>query len=178
MNSDQYSLILATALISITINPFMYGLMPVMERIIRLVPGFWKRLDSNISFPEPTEEQLKNHAVIIGYGKVGKHLVDVLESLSIPLLVIEADPERVTILGQKNIPTLFGNPGNSELINHAHLEQASVLVTTVPDETTALLIVTAARDINPELPIIARAATAQGVRNLADSAPITLFIPN
>jgi CPA2 family monovalent cation:H+ antiporter-2 len=41
-------------------------------------------------------------------------------------------------------------------------------VTTVPDETTAILVVVAARDLNPDLAIIARAATEQGVRSLAE----------
>jgi CPA2 family monovalent cation:H+ antiporter-2 len=99
---------------------------------------------------------------------VGKHLVTVLETLSIPLLVIESDADRITMLNQKHIPTLYGDAGNSEVIIHAHLDQASALVSTVPDETTAILVVVAARDLNPDLPIIARAATEQGVRHLAE----------
>jgi CPA2 family monovalent cation:H+ antiporter-2 len=163
MNLNQYSLILAAALISITINPFMYKLLPVLERTIRQIPGFWKKLDSNLSFPELSQDHLKNHVVIVGYGRVGKHLVDVLESLTIPLLVIEADAEIIAALNQKKIPTLYGDASNSEVIRYAYLEQASALVTTVPDETSAIMIVTTARDLNPQLPIIARAATEEGV---------------
>jgi CPA2 family monovalent cation:H+ antiporter-2 len=91
-----------------------------------------------------------------------------METLSIPLLIIESEADRITILNQKHIPTLYGDAGNSEVITHAHLDQASALVTTVPDETTAILVVVAARDLNPDLPIIARAATEQGVRSLAE----------
>jgi len=168
LDSNQYSLILAAALFSISINPFMYKLLPSLEKMLRLIPGFWKKLEANILLAEIKEEHLINHAVIVGYGQVGKHLVDILESLSIPLLVIETDAERIAILNQRNIPTLYGDAGNSEVIMHAHLEQASILVTTVPDETTATLIVTAARDLNPNLAIITRAATEQGVRYLAE----------
>ena len=169
LNSDQYSLILAAALISITLNPFMYRLLPILEKTIRRAPGFWRKLDANIALPEIQEDRLNNHVVIVGYGRVGKHLVDVLETLSIPLLVIEADAERTAALNQKRVPTLYGDAGNSEVIRHAYLERASALVTTVPDETNSMLIVTAARDLNPDLPIIARAATEQGVRHLADA---------
>lgn len=169
LNADQYSLILAAALISITLNPFMYTLLPILEKTMRQVPGFWRKLDANIPLPEIQKELLKDHVVIVGYGRVGKHLVDVLGSLSIPLLVIEADAERTAVLNRKRVPTLYGEASNSEVIHYAGLEHARALVTTVPDETSARMIVTAARDLNPELPIVARAATEQGVRFLADS---------
>jgi len=169
LDANQYSLILAAALISITVNPFMYKLLPVLERMIRQVPRFWKKLDASISLPEIKKGQLNKHVVIVGYGRVGKHLVDVLESLSIPLLVIEADAERIAALDRKKIPTLYGDAGNSEIIRHAYLEDASALVTTIPEETSAIMIVTAAKDLNPKLSIIARAATEKGVRYLANS---------
>lgn len=168
LDMSQYSLILAAALFSITVNPFMYRLLPGLERVLRQSPRLWKQLDANLEFPEIDQDHLKNHVVIVGFGRVGKHMVDVLESLSVPILVIESDVEHVTTLSQRKIPTLYGDAGNSEVIAHAHIEQATALVTTVPDETTALLIVTAARDLNPNLTIIARAATEEGVHNLAE----------
>jgi CPA2 family monovalent cation:H+ antiporter-2 len=168
LNLDQYSFILAAALFSITLNPFLYKLLPGLEKIMRRFPGFWNKLEANVSVQEINEERLVNHAVIVGYGRVGKHLVDLLETLAIPLLVIESDAGRTTTLNQRNIPTLYGDAGNSEVIVHAHLDRASVLVITVPDETSAMMIVTAARDINPGLSILSRAATEQGVRILAE----------
>ena len=168
LNSNQYALILAAALISITVNPFMYRLLPVLDSGLRRIPWFWQRFEMNTPVLEVHEDQFVDHVVIIGYGRVGKHMVDVLESLSIPLVVIETDAERMTVLNQRNIPTLYGDAGNSDVIVHAHLERARALVSTVPDETTAIMIVTAARDLNPHLQIIARASTEDGVRHLLE----------
>jgi len=168
LDSNQYSLILAAALISITLNPFMYRLLPGLEKALQRVPGFWGRLESNKPLPELNEEQLKDHVVIVGFGRVGKHLVDVLESLHVPLLVVETDAERIDLLNAQQVPTLYGEAGNSEVLTHAHLERARALVTTVPDESTATLVVTTAKDLNPELPVIARASTAGGVHQLAE----------
>lgn len=168
LDTDQYSLILAAALISITVNPFMYKLLPWLEAQLRRIPGFWKKLDANTYILEIKKDKLVKHVVIIGYGRVGKHMVDVLEKLSVPMLVIEGDAERITSLNQRGIPTLYGDASNSEVIDHAHLDRASVLVVTIPDETSAELIVTAARDLNPDLPIVARAATEDGVQMLSN----------
>lgn len=167
LDLNQYSLILAAALISITANPFMYKLLPALTLALQKIPRFWNRLEANIPLPEIKKEELKDHVVIIGFGRVGKHLVDVLESLQIPFLVIEADAERVSILNQRKVATLYGNAANSEVITHAHLEKARALVITVPDEGAAALIVPAARDLNPDLPVIVRAATEEGVRFLS-----------
>lgn len=177
LSADQYSLILAVALFSIAINPFMYRILPGLERVLRKMPGFWRRLEANIPLPEVAGESLKNHAVIVGFGRVGMHLVNVLQSLNIPLLVIESDAEHVTGLNQRNIPTLYGDASNSEVITHAHLEQASILVTTLPDETANLLVVTAARDINPHLTIVARAGSEENIGKLMEQGTNHIVCP-
>ena len=166
LDANQYSLILAAALVSITVNPFMYRLMPRLERLLQRTPGLWRRLESNRPLPVVDTDSLKDHVVIIGYGRVGSQLVNVLETLETPRLVIETDLEKVELLNERNTPTLFGDAASPEIINHAHLGAAKALVCTVPEETTATLIVTAARDINPDLPIIVRAASVEGVLRL------------
>ena len=67
----------------------------------------------------------------------------------------------------EGVPTLFGDAANSEVLTHAVLEQARTLVVTIPDEAAAELIVAAARDQAPNLPIIVRAATESGIKRLA-----------
>jgi CPA2 family monovalent cation:H+ antiporter-2 len=167
LDANQYSLILAAALFSITLNPFMYKLLPRLEKTLQRMPRFWRKLEASQPLPEIREDQLQDHVVIIGFGRVGTHLVDVLESLHVPLLVVESDAERCTLLNQRHIPTLYGEAGNSEVLTHAHLERARALAVTVSDETTATMVVATARDVSPRLPIIARAATEQGVHELA-----------
>lgn len=166
LSPNQYSLILAASLISITINPFMYRLLPVLERTLRRVPGFWRQLESNRPLPELDEQQLRDHVVIIGYGRVGKHLVKVLTTLDVPQLVIESDVERVEELNQQGIATLYGDAANSEVITHAGLANARALVVTVPQETASAMVVSSARNLNPNLPVIVRAASAEGVHHL------------
>ena len=166
LHPDEYSLILAASLISITLNPFMYHLIPISERFLQRFPRFWNRLESNKPLPVIDEEKLTGHVVIVGYGRVGEHLVDVLQSLNVPLLVIEADVERIEALNAKQVATLYGDPSNSEVITHAGLERARALVITVPEETPAIMIAAAARGINPGLPLIVRAPSAEAIEHL------------
>jgi monovalent cation:H+ antiporter-2, CPA2 family len=167
LDANQYGLILAGALLSITLNPLMYWLMPGLEKLLQRVPSFWKRLDLNTPLPAEDGSGLAQHVVIIGYGRVGKHMVEVLESLNVPHLVIESDAEQIQVLNARKTVTLYGDAANSEVITHAGLAQARALVITIPDETTSAMIVSAARTINSQLPIITRVATEAGIHHLA-----------
>lgn len=167
---EQYSLILAASLLSIVINPLMFRAIPYMESLIQRIPWLWKRLDSgNVTpHPLPKDEHLTGHVVIVGYGRVGKHIGRVLERLGLPYLVVEQDVAYAAEIQAAGIKTLYGDAANSEILTHADLENARALVITVPDQTTAELIATAAHDLAPNLAIIARAGVESGVARLID----------
>ncbi len=168
LDRDQYSLILAGSLLSITLNPFMYRLIRPLEAALRRLPWFWQRLDKHGPERPPLREALSDHVVIVGYGRVGRHIVNVLGSLGVPHLVVDSDAMRVEELEKRNVPTLFGDAANSEVLVHAHLPRARALVITLPDEAATEMTVITARRLAPELPIIARAITPAGVRELAE----------
>lgn len=167
MSQEQYGLILAGALLSIVVNPLLFRAIPQIEAVLQRIPLF-QRKEQHIPAPKPVEHGMSGHVVIVGYGRVGQHIVNVLERLEVPRLVIEQDAARANTFQQRGVPTLFGDAANSEILTHAHLDQARALVVTVPDEAAAELIVTAARDLAPTLAIVARAATSDGVKRLAD----------
>ena len=165
---DQYSLILGGAVLSILFNPIVFRGMPYVEALLQRFPALWKRLDRHGPDPLPATELLKGHVVVVGYGRVGHHIVHVLEYLGIPQLVIEAETTRLAELERAGTPTLFGDAANTEVIAHAGLERAKALVITLPDEAAAEVVVALARKIAPELPIIARASTRDGVTRLTE----------
>ena len=167
LHQDQYSLILAGALLSITVNPLMLRSIGGVEKWLQKSPAIWKRLDRHGPSLTSPAEPLSGHVVVIGYGRVGQHIVDVLGRLDVPRLVIDSDAGRVEALDRRGVPTLFGDAANSEVVAHAGLSRARLLVVTVPEEATAGVIVAAAREQAPDLPIIVRAATDPGVKRLA-----------
>lgn len=166
ISQDEYSLILAGALLSIMVNPLMFRTIPHVEKFLQRVPALWHLLDRHGPTPQLPTEKLTDHVVIVGYGRVGQHIVTVLGHLNIPQLVVELDAGHVAEFEQQGIPTLFGDAANSEVLTHTGLERARALVVTVPDEAAAEIIVASAHEIAPQLPIIARAATQSGVGRL------------
>jgi monovalent cation:H+ antiporter-2, CPA2 family len=170
---QHYSLILAAALISITVNPFAFRLVAPLERLLRRVrpelpaPGARPGIDA-VEAP---------HVVVVGCGRVGHHVVDVLGRLGVPCLVVDLDAERVEALRRAGVPTLFGDAGNSEILQHAGLERARALVVTVGDAATASVVVATARELAPGLWTLARSSTAGGVRTLYGLGARTVIHP-
>jgi CPA2 family monovalent cation:H+ antiporter-2 len=168
LDKGQHALILAAALLSIVVNPFMLHSVHPLQRSLRGVQPLWRWLDRHGSTQTPVEDSVADHVVVVGYGRVGSHIVDVMGELGIPYLVIDFRISRIEKLAKRGVPTLLGDTANSDILTHAALHRARLLVVTLPEEAATELTVAAARDIAPDLPIIARAATRAGVKRLSE----------
>jgi CPA2 family monovalent cation:H+ antiporter-2 len=177
LDDSQYSLILAGAIVSITLNPWMFRLVDPIERRLRRRPRLWALLNRHGPEAARAEEGLAGHVVIVGCGRVGRHVAEVLGRVGVPRLVVEADVTRTKRLQEIGIPVLFGDAANSEILTHAGLDRARALVVTVPDDTSALTMVTSARRLAPDLHVITRASTWEGARHLKDAGATAVVRP-
>jgi CPA2 family monovalent cation:H+ antiporter-2 len=173
----QYSLILAGAIVSITLNPFMFRLIAPIERLLRDRPRLWRIVNHERPASVLPEGELREHVVIVGAGRVGHHLAEILGTLDVPRLVIDSDSVLIDALTHDGVPTLYGDAANSTLLEHTRLPYARALVVTVPDDADAAIIVSTALNIAPRLPVIARAATDAGAKQLLDLGATSLVQP-
>lgn len=165
LGQDQYSMILAGALLSISVNPLMYKTTQPFEKFLRSIPTVWRLLERHKDSLELAEE-IKDHVVVVGYGRVGRHIVDVLSKLDVKMVVVDSDVRHVEKLAEDGIPSLYGDAGNSEVITHAHLSAARLLVVTTPDDAATSIIVAAAKAEAPDLHIVARASSDKSISQL------------
>lgn len=166
LSQDQYSLILAGAIVSITVNPLLFRSIAPIERWLKARPTLWRLLDRHGIVEPPRPSAMSDHVVIIGSGRVGRHIAEMLGRENIPRLVVESDPFIMSKLQARHIPVLYGDAANSEILRHAGLSRARLLVITVPDYVSALSMVATARSCTPDIKIIARASSWEGGRRL------------
>lgn len=167
ITTDQYSLILAGALLSIMINSLMFRAIPGVEHLLqRHASRIWDRLNHQRDVDMSIAERVDEHVVVLGYGRVGQYVVNVLGHLEVPRLVVEMDAARVDELERNGVPVLMGDAANPELLKHAGLDHARALIVTLPDDAAAEIVVSAARQINPALPIVVRASSRDAVNYL------------
>lgn len=166
LDADQYALILAAAVLSISLNPVMFGLIPAIVRVLLRVPYVGTRMRRAEPGISVNEQELGNHVVVVGYGRVGHQTVHVLRELDSQLLIVDLDAPSVEEAEADGLMALFGDASNSDILNYAGLQRARALVVTLPNQTAAEMVVAAAKELAPDLPIIARAGTLTGVRRL------------
>lgn len=176
ISQDQYSLILAAAVISIMVNPFMFRSIHRVESLLRGWRVVWRLLERRVATPQPPSG-LDNHVVVVGCGRVGEHIVSILRTIGITCLVVENDPERVAELNKSGIAVLFGDASNSEILDHASIGAARTVVVTLPDEAAAEIAVRSIRHISPSVPVVARGGTREGVERLATVGATTVIHP-
>jgi CPA2 family monovalent cation:H+ antiporter-2 len=166
LGDDEYSLVVAVALLSIMVNPLMYALTGRLEALLRRWPAVWKALDRHGPAPPPPEETLAGHVVVVGYGRIGRTVVDALQTAEVPTLVIGSDSNYLERLSPAGISVLYADASNSTVLEHAALRKAKALVITLSEEAAAELYAAAALELAPDLPILARARTRSGTQNL------------
>jgi CPA2 family monovalent cation:H+ antiporter-2 len=100
--------------------------------------------------------KLQNHLIICGYGRVGKWLGRALELFRLPFVVIEYNRQIYSDLRQRQIPAIYGDSADIEILINAGIKSARTLVITTPDLFTQQLIIDHCHQLNPKLPIISR----------------------
>jgi CPA2 family monovalent cation:H+ antiporter-2 len=158
---EGQSLILATAIISITINPLIVGSTGAAERWIQGRPRLLDVLERPpgdlIELPEHVDhETLRDHVVIIGFGRVGGTIGRALERQGVPYIVVERNREAVNTLRKRGLPVLYGDATRPGILKHAHLERAHTLVIAAPGAYHARRIIEIARRVNRDIDIVAR----------------------
>ena len=105
-------------------------------------------------------------------------MAEVLEKQKFSYLVIELDPTLVANLRARGIPCIYGDASNPEILSHAGLDKARVLICTIPDYVAEELTARNALKINPKLDIVARVhrdsrrRAAQGRRRYGAGAAV------
>jgi CPA2 family monovalent cation:H+ antiporter-2 len=155
------SLIVAGALLSITLNPFVFRAVEPLHKWVLQRRGLTEALErpaGELARLPPTvdEERLRDHAVLIGSGRVGGPVASELARHGIPYVIIEQSRERAEELRELGLPVIYGDATRPEVLSGAHLERARLVVVAAPDAYQARAILALARRLNPEVEVIAR----------------------
>ncbi len=180
-------LILAGALISIILNPLLFyacdRLRRVLERTKREEP-IAANVPEPAKEPEPEEEEeedrqptaLREHAILVGYGRVGSIVGQNLKSSGTPFLVIEDSSNRIGELRDQGIEAISGNAASRELLDLANIAGARSLVIAIPNAFEACRVADQGRTINPSLLIVARAHSDAEVDELLEYGADTVIM--
>ncbi|MGQ3889112.1 cation:proton antiporter [Legionella sp. CNM-1927-20] len=155
------SFILAGAIISIALNPLIFKLINPTYSWIKSYPKlirFFERSNDPLAeLPMSTQkEYLAGQVVLVGYGRVGKNIANLLSEKAIPYVVIEENRELIKELRDSNIPAVYGDASNPSVLIQSHIVHASMLIIVIPDTFHVRRMIQLAYELNPEIEIVVR----------------------
>jgi CPA2 family monovalent cation:H+ antiporter-2 len=157
LSLDQYDLVLASTLFTMVLTPLSFNLASYTYRHLSQTPLAAKLARRRFELVLHTKiGELSGHAVICGYGRIGEHLTGVLKTRNFPFLVIDLDPATVAGLSAAGNPAMYGDATSPEILRHAGLDKARVLIITYNELIATELTARNARRLNPRLDIVAR----------------------
>ena len=159
-------LILVGAIISILLNPLLFSLLDRMRHKKEADQSAAVTDESDTPREPVRSTTLTNHVLLVGHGRVGSAISDVLAEKKVPFFVIEDNDDAVAALKERGIEALSGNAADPEVIKAANLGAARCLFVAIPDAFEGGQVVQQARDINPALTIIARAHSDAEIEHL------------
>ncbi len=163
---EGQSLIVAGAILSISLNPMAFWgadractwlrarprLLAALERGSAAIPATPANLE---------DSRLRDHAIIVGFGRVGGSIGDILASRKLPFIAIDHSRERVLYLREHGVAAIFGDAARPGVLQLAHPELARLLVVATPDPYQSRAVIDRARAANPNIETLARAHGTQ-----------------
>jgi CPA2 family monovalent cation:H+ antiporter-2 len=174
--SSVFDLTLALALVTIVLSPSLMRTGPGLLKLLQRAPWLGGRL-ADPAEPARRSDELRHHAVICGYGRVGRELADALQARGLRFLVIEYNPDVVRRLRDQKIPVVYGDAANPAVLEHAHLEHARLLALLMPDARAAEVATRHARAMNPRLDIVARGGSIEELDRLRQAGATEVVQP-
>ena len=161
ISQSSYSIVLSTAVITMSLTPFAMRLAPLLYG--RWRERFPKEAMSTFNLPE---RGLGDHVVIAGYGRVGSFVARLLARLDQPFVVVDPNPGRADEARDSGYPVVYGDAGAEPVLEAAGVRRARLVIVTVPDPVGARLVVERARSINPNVHVVARTTTVEQLEEL------------
>lgn len=130
----------------------------MVEGRIRAIMGR-RRLDRRI-------DRLRDHYIVCGYGRIGRILCQTLQQKPVGLVAVEKSPDLVPVMEQDRVLFVQGEATSEETLQRAGIARARGLVAVLGTDTDNVFLVLTARQLAPQLPIIARAGREESKSKL------------
>jgi len=172
---EGQSLLVACALLSITLNPLLFRAIDSFEQWLRTKPRLWRAVTrrsemggaelnlamrARLAEAVPEEEQ-PVRAVIVGYGPVGQTACRILMEFGVRPVVVDLNPDTVRGVAESGQLAIYGDATQREILEAAGIHDAKYLLVTIPEVLIRTVVILAAKDLNSDMRIFARARYIQ-----------------
>ena len=153
------SLILTASLVTIVLTPAAFWLAPRAATLLERLP-FARRAFVARASTVGAADALDRHAIVVGYGRIGRYVAAGLREQGLTVTVIEEDLHLVRELERESYFAIYGDASHPSVLAAAHPDRARLVVVALPDAGSTRAVVQNAHRANPSAPLLARVAHA------------------
>lgn len=163
---------------TLAVTALSMALIPVLAVVARrLAARSAARIPPEVLTAVPGE--IKQHAIVVGYGRMGTVVADMLERHRFSHIVVETDPNVVALNRGRGRALYYGNAYDPGFMSACGIDKAAAVIVTIHDRAAIDEIVAMVRRLRPDIPIITRARDAAHARHLyavgvTDAVPETI----
>ncbi len=152
INDDVFQLMISASLLTLLLAPLLIGRSRQVANWIDKIIG-----SAPVDESDDAITSMRNHVIVLGYGVAGKSVTATLLELGNQVLVIDMGPMGVLQAKKDGASSLIGNVQRRDVLEHAGICSAKMLVSTLPDYRATVETIDQVRSLSSSIPIVARA---------------------
>jgi CPA2 family monovalent cation:H+ antiporter-2 len=170
--------IVAAAIVSLSLNPMLYRWIPKLEAIIGGSPGLWRMLNpkgKTETNDVELEHELSPHAIVIGYGPIGRTVARLLRDGGIRPVIVDMNLEATRIARDAGLKAVYGDATRPDALEAAGILDAEGIIVSGPPAEQAAEIIRLARSMNPQARVLARSYYLKETARMRDAGADAVF---
>jgi Kef-type K+ transport system membrane component KefB len=176
LNPEILSMVTVVGLVTIGGSTYIMthsdSVYPKIANLLSIFDKKGKKIDGMVNHDDHAHD-----VIVFGYDRIGYDLLETLKKIKKSFLVVDFNPQVVARLDGKGLPCRYGDASDCELLAELRLESAAMIVSTIPDFETNLLLVKKIREVNPKGIIIVVSHQVDQAIQLYEEGATYVLIP-
>lgn len=170
MTDRFFSVFLGVSILTMSATPFLQKMTPRIVKLIGKI-DYFKVDDELLTIPEELEDSqdVKDHVILVGMGRNGKHFASACRRFSIPIRIVDMNPIIVENQQALGLPIIYGKASNESVLKELDITTAQCIVISASTYEETLKTIDAARRLNPDIHIIVRTKYLKSLEDVLEA---------
>ncbi len=172
IDNDFYTLVLTATIVSMVLTPLISG---QTARIYALKKRWFRH--ERLECCNMPDHGYQGHVIVVGGGRVGFQIAQILKRLNIKFIIIELDHRRFEQAKDAGMSAVYGDASQEIVLEASGIKDATLLILTLPDLVTTRSTIVNAKRLNGQLAIVARASGPDFFSEMKDLGVSEVVLP-
>jgi len=178
ISAEIFSLTTIFAIITLIFTAYLIKFDDKLYHLIGRHITWFERLNPHTKEASYIEEGVQHQIVLIGCDRIGHSILQKLRRMKKKVIVVDLNPDVIKHLISQKIPCMYGDIGDAEILNLLNLDEAELIISTIPEHHDTILLMKKVREKNIDATIIVTSYTAEEALELYKKGADYVIVPH